>query len=162
MITGSIPLVKTECRPGVYILIDGDVVRYVGASVDPWMRAKSHRIHIPHDRIEFIPVNGSRSVLMEMERIVIRQLKPSHNRKDNPSPQIEASVTTAFKTSVLWRLWTNRELAIDIRRAAKADGKDPLQWMRSAVESAVEAARSRGLSIKPSPAPRHGRRRRTS
>ena len=160
MIPGAIPLVKTEFRPGVYVLMDGDVVRYVGASQDPWTRAKSHRIHIPHDRVLFVPVRGSRHTLMEVERCFIVQFQPTHNRKDNPAPQIEESVTTVWRDSVLWRLWTNRDMARGIRRAAKQSGKTPLEWIRQSLLAAVESARSRGLGIKPPPAPRDGRRTR--
>jgi len=149
MIPGAIPLVKGEFRPGVYILLDGETVRYVGASQDPWTRAKSHRIHIPYDRILFVPVKGSRQTLFEVERCFIVQLQPTHNRKDNPQPDIEESVTTQFRASVLWRLWTNRDLARSIKRQAKENGQAPLEWMRNTIAAA----------IKPPPAPRDGRRK---
>jgi hypothetical protein len=159
MIAGAVPLVKGEIRSGVYILTEGETIRYVGASQYPYVRAMCHRIHIPHDKRLFIPVRGPRSFLLRRESELIAQLRPSHNRKDNPEPKIESSVTTQFRDSQCWRLWTNRDLSVRIRRAAKEAGKTPHEWMRFAIEAAVETARGRGLGIKTPPTSRDGRRK---
>jgi hypothetical protein len=134
-------------------------VRYVGQSEDPWTRAKAHQMHIPHDTRVFIPIRGSRQVREEFERHMIEHLRPSHNRNGNPTPAISVSVTTAFKKSVLWRVWTNRELANAIRKCATIDGITPHEWIKAVL---VESARLKGLTIKTPPAPQDARCKRSA
>jgi hypothetical protein len=105
----------------------------------------------------FIPVGGNDAALRARETEAICALRPSHNIKDNPSPQITKSVTTSFGFSVKWNVWTTRDIADGIRMEARRRGCSPNDFIREAVQEAI--ARGNGLTIKEPPVPRDGRRK---
>lgn len=63
--------------PGVYILMQGDEVVYVGQSVNPSARLGKHTQDKVFDKAYLIPTNN----LLETEAIYINKFKPKYNKR---------------------------------------------------------------------------------
>lgn len=72
---------------GVYLLVDGDEIVYVGASVDVHRRLRDHRAYDPDDLVNFkkfdraLVMRTRPSSLEFVEAALIRALKPKRNLK---------------------------------------------------------------------------------
>ena len=64
--------------PGIYVLSEGNILRYIGASSRPGNRMRVHRKSIPFDIVWFCPMT-ERSEMFRIEKRLIRIYKPSHN-----------------------------------------------------------------------------------
>ena len=80
-----------ESRAGVYVLMCGDVVRYVGHAKNPRARISAHRAAMSFDRVLFCPVDGGRAERQSLEVQTIRALRPTHNNRDNPDKPLGRS-----------------------------------------------------------------------
>ena len=82
------------CHTGVYFLIHGDEIVYIGASCNVLSRILQHADKI-YDRIFFIPVDPLYLVTVEMN--YIQKYKPKYNHHITGVPRKESSNSPEFR-----------------------------------------------------------------
>ena len=72
-------------RPGVYSLFYGNIIQYIGSSIDLRIRLRNHLDNKYHRRDGYIPFGNyswyvlNKSVIVDAEDMIIRYYEPKYN-----------------------------------------------------------------------------------
>lgn len=108
-------LVPWEKRNGVYFLMDGDEIVYVGSSTKTHARKLAHvRNGIKFTSVMFIPVYSGRKAMLNLERELIFSTQAKHN-----TYYIESYEAMRYRIRMYNRQWRRNDNAKKRLLAAK-------------------------------------------